>query len=77
MALSSKKSTPWPHYPNRPMSEPSIHDLTEIAKSLGLQWSKSRLEDVLPEVQRIWSHARKLRELLARADEPMTRFHPR
>jgi len=59
------------------MSEPSIHDLTEIARSLGFEWSQSRLEDVLPEVQRIWAHARRLRELLARADEPLTRFRPK
>lgn len=59
------------------MTDPSLQELAELARSLGLSWSQDRLEAVLPEVQRVRGHARRLRELLARADEPLTRFHPK
>lgn len=64
-------------YRERAMSEPTINDLANLARALGVEMSGQRLADVLPEVRRIWAHARRLRELLADADEPAMRFRPR
>ncbi len=58
------------------MTAPSRQDLTEISRALGLSFTPERLEEVLPEVQRLWHQARRLREVLVGNEEPATRFAP-
>ncbi len=58
------------------MVELSLQQLTELAKDLGLDLPPDRLEQVLPEVQRLWKQAQRLREALGTFEEPATRFVP-
>ncbi len=58
------------------MTAPSRQDLTEISRALALGFTPERLEEVLPEVQRLWHQARQLREVLVSNEEPATRFAP-
>lgn len=58
------------------MTELSLQQLTELAKVLGLDLPPDRLEQVLPEVQRLWRQAQRLREVLGASEEPATRFVP-
>ncbi len=59
------------------MAELSLEQLTELAKALGLDLAPDRLEQVLPEVQRLWKQAQRLREALGTSEEPATRFSPK
>ena len=43
--------------------EPTIEDLAAFARTLGLDFSRKRLEAVLPEVRRLWAQARQLDRL--------------
>ncbi len=58
------------------MAELSLQQLTALAQLLGLDLSPDRLEQVLPEVQRLWKQAQRLREALGTSEEPATRFVP-
>ncbi len=58
------------------MVELSLQQLTALAKGLGLDLPPDRLEQVLPEVQRLWKQAQRLREALGTSEEPATRFVP-
>ena len=40
--------------------EPTSADLLVLARALGLDLSRERIETVLPEVRRIWAQARQL-----------------
>ena len=43
--------------------EPTSEDLAAMARALGLEFSRERLEVVLPEVRRLWAQAQQLGEL--------------
>ncbi len=58
------------------MAELSLQQLTELAQLLGLDLPPDRLEQVLPEVQRLWKQAQRLREALGTSEEPAMRFVP-
>lgn len=55
------------------MAAPTLDELTVMAQALGLPFSAAQLARVLPEVQRLWEQARRLRELRLAAEEPATR----
>ncbi len=58
------------------MGTPSIEELTAIARALALDLSPERLQVLLPEVQRLWEAARRLRELPLESEEFGTRVLP-
>lgn len=51
------------------------HELLAIARSLGLEFSPQRLQQLLPEVQRLREQADRLHEFAQGAEEPATRFN--
>lgn len=56
---------------NRPLAQ---EDLAVLAQALGIQLSPDRLAAILPEVQRLQVHARRLRELPLQTEEPAVRL---
>ncbi len=56
------------------MTASSLPQLKELAQSLGLELTPERLEAVLPEVQRLWAQAARLRAVEVTSDQPATRF---
>ncbi len=56
------------------MPDPTLEELTVLARVRAVHLPAARLARILPEVQRLWEQAGRLREVPLAAEEPATRL---